>query len=85
MKAGESDAQVTTYIVERYGEYVLLKPPFAWHTLLLWLLPVLVLARRRVGGCAGMRAKRCSAGRARRALSREEEAKLKDILAGSEP
>lgn len=43
---GESDAQVIDFIVARYGAFVLLKPPFNTHTLLLWLLPpaVLVLA-----------------------------------------
>jgi len=41
--AGDSDAQVIDFLVARYGEFVLLKPPQA-HTLLLWLLPPLALA-----------------------------------------
>jgi cytochrome c-type biogenesis protein CcmH len=41
--AGESDAQVMDYIVARYGEFVLLRPRFGWHTALLWLAPILVL------------------------------------------
>ncbi|HWA42370.1 MAG TPA: cytochrome c-type biogenesis protein [Hypericibacter adhaerens] len=36
LKAGDSDDQVRQYLVDRYGEFVLLKPVFAWHTLLLW-------------------------------------------------
>jgi cytochrome c-type biogenesis protein CcmH len=43
LKAGDDDSAVTRYIVERYGEFVLLKPVFAWHTALLWLAPLLVL------------------------------------------
>ena len=43
LQAGDTDAQVTTYLVERYGEFVLLRPPFALHTLLLWLAPLFVL------------------------------------------
>ncbi len=34
--AGDSDQEVMSYLVARYGEFVLLKPRFAPHTLLLW-------------------------------------------------
>lgn len=37
IKAGDSDDQAVQYIVDRYGEFVLLKPVFALHTLLLWI------------------------------------------------
>jgi cytochrome c-type biogenesis protein CcmH len=40
---GESDSQVIDFLVARYGEFVLLKPRFLPHTLLLWLLPPLAL------------------------------------------
>ena len=42
--AGDSDEQVIDFLVARYGEFVLLKPRFNPHTLLLWLLPPLALA-----------------------------------------
>src|ERR1700687_763966 len=42
--AGDSDTQVIDFLVARYGEFVLLKPLFESHTLLLWLLPPLALA-----------------------------------------
>ena len=41
--AGDSDAQVFDYMVQRYGDYVLLKPPFKPGTLVLWLGAPLVL------------------------------------------
>src|ERR1700757_1789857 len=41
--AGDSDAQVMDFLVARYGEFVLLKPRFNPHTLLLWLVPPLAL------------------------------------------
>jgi len=44
LAAGDSDAQVIDFLVARYGEFVLLKPRFKAHTLLLWLLPPLALA-----------------------------------------
>ena len=43
IEAGDSDSQVIDFLVARYGEFVLLKPRFNPHTLLLWLLPPLAL------------------------------------------
>src|SRR3954462_3419322 len=39
LKNGDSDRQVLDFLVARYGEFVLLRPPFGWHTLVLWLAP----------------------------------------------
>ena len=50
LKAGDSDRQVLDYLVARYGEFVLLKPRFEMHTLLLWGLPPLAL----IAGMAGL-------------------------------
>jgi cytochrome c-type biogenesis protein CcmH len=57
IKAGDTDQQVIDYMVARYGEFVLLKPPLSWHTVALWGLPptllligigaMLIMARRR--------------------------------------
>jgi cytochrome c-type biogenesis protein CcmH len=54
---GDSDKQVLDFLVSRYGEFVLLKPPFELHTLLLWavspavlligIFALFVMARRR--------------------------------------
>jgi cytochrome c-type biogenesis protein CcmH len=41
--AGDSDSQVLNFLVARYGEFVLLKPRFELHNLLLWGLPPVVL------------------------------------------
>ena len=43
IKAGDNDAAVVDYVVERYGEYVLLKPPLTTSTLILWASPLLLL------------------------------------------
>ena len=40
---GRQRQQVLNYLVARYGEFVLLKPPFELHTLLLWGLPPVAL------------------------------------------
>jgi len=44
LKAGESDSEIRDYVVDRYGEFVLLSPRLGWQTLLLWFAPVLLLA-----------------------------------------
>ena len=42
--AGDSDDAIKTFLVERYGEFVLLKPRFHGLGVVLWLLPALMLA-----------------------------------------
>jgi cytochrome c-type biogenesis protein CcmH len=37
LRAGDSNQQIVDFIVARYGEFVLLKPRFETHTLVLWL------------------------------------------------
>ena len=46
---GDSDRQVLDFLVARYGEFVLLKPPLQLHTLLLWGLPPLGLLAGMIG------------------------------------
>jgi cytochrome c-type biogenesis protein CcmH len=43
LKVGDSDSQVVEYMVARYGEFVLLKPPVSWHTAILWGAPLMTL------------------------------------------
>jgi cytochrome c-type biogenesis protein CcmH len=42
--AGDTDAQITAWMVARYGDFVRLRPPFNAVTALLWLSPVLAVA-----------------------------------------
>ncbi len=41
--AGDSDGEIKSYLVSRYGDFVLLKPPFKAKTYALWLGPALIL------------------------------------------
>jgi cytochrome c-type biogenesis protein CcmH len=43
LSSGKSDEQVIDFVVERYGEYVLLKPRFRTGTLIAWLAPFAIL------------------------------------------
>jgi cytochrome c-type biogenesis protein CcmH len=76
---GDSDQQVLDFLVARYGEFVLLKPPFEKHTLVLWGLPPLVL----VGGLLWLwtRARRHgSRHQAPDALNQEEQRRLSTLV-----
>lgn len=44
MKMGKSDKEVIKYLTDRYGDFVLYKPPFRSYTVLLWFGPFLFLA-----------------------------------------
>jgi len=48
MKQGKSDSEVIQYLTDRYGDFVLYKPPFRSYTLLLWFGPFIFL----LGGAA---------------------------------
>ena len=43
IKSGKSDGQVRTYLTDRYGEFVLLKPAFSWGNAALWGAPFIVV------------------------------------------
>ncbi|MBS0333002.1 MAG: cytochrome c-type biogenesis protein CcmH [Proteobacteria bacterium] len=79
--AGDSDDQAKAYLVARYGDFVLLKPPFQPDTWALWLGPLAVLAAGGAGAALYLR------GRARTAeapLTAEEEARAAALMAGRE-
>ena len=44
MAAGKSDAEIIAFMTERYGDFVLYKPPLKATTVLLWAGPFLLLA-----------------------------------------
>jgi cytochrome c-type biogenesis protein CcmH len=79
--AGDSDAQIINFLVSRYGEFILLKPPLSWNTIALWGAPpallllgiamIVVVERRR-------RAARPAAENA--TLTAAEQARLAEIL-----
>jgi cytochrome c-type biogenesis protein CcmH len=69
---GESNEAVRAYLVSRYGDFILLKPPFKPETWLLWLSPPLTLFT----GFAAVLLARRRAPPATPALSPQEEAQL---------
>jgi len=79
LKAGDSDAQIRAFLVRRYGDFILLKPPFKLETFLLWGAPFLVLL---AGGAAiWLFARRQhSQGQAVEGLTEAERVRLEALL-----
>jgi cytochrome c-type biogenesis protein CcmH len=55
LSRGESDEQVRDFLVERYGDFILLKPPLDLETAFLWGMPALVLAAGGIALLFGLR------------------------------
>ena len=43
MMAGRSDDEIKTFMIERYGDFVLYRPPMQGNTIALWALPIVLL------------------------------------------
>jgi len=81
IKAGDSDQQVLDFLVARYGEFVLLKPPLSWHTVALWGLPPTVLLLGAGIILLDLRRRRAGpAQESRPGLSATEESRLAELL-----
>ena len=84
LSQGDSDRQVLDFLVARYGEFVLLRPPLEFHTLLLWGLPPTVLLAGMIAlFMMARRRKAVSAEPA--ALSREEQRRLSTLVGPGAP
>ena len=77
LKAGDTNQGVEDYVVGRYGEFVLLRPVLAPHTILLWLTPLLAVL---LGGFGIWRLSRRTAPAAERGLSASEQADVAALL-----
>jgi cytochrome c-type biogenesis protein CcmH len=76
VEAGRSDREIRAFLVERYGEFVLLKPPFSAGNAVLWLAPagILLLGGALMVGL--LRRREPAEGE----LSRDEEERLRRLL-----
>jgi len=82
VKQGRSDKQIRAFLVERYGEFVLLKPPFSAGNAMLWATPWIVLV---LGGVMMVlllrrRAVSSTTDEDAQSLSEVEEARLQVLL-----
>jgi cytochrome c-type biogenesis protein CcmH len=75
--AGDTNEEVINFVVDRYGNFVLLKPPVQSNTIVLWLTPILLLLAGGIMIFYLMR--RPATVEAEVALSAEDEQRLKDL------
>ena len=78
---GYSDDEIEAFVVARYGEFVLFRPPFNANTVLLWGSPVLVLGAGALGLFFAIRRRRDGAPVVQADLTAQERAELDRILA----
>jgi cytochrome c-type biogenesis protein CcmH len=80
VSAGDSETEIKSFLVARYGDFVLLRPPLDASTLLLWGAPAIVLL---LGAGATLMAFRRRGG-APTELSADEERRLRRALGGGD-
>jgi cytochrome c-type biogenesis protein CcmH len=76
--AGDTDVQAVKYLTDRYGDFVLLKPPVEPATYLLWFGPVIVLLLAGGGALLYLRKRKAAAPVA--PLSDDEERRIERLL-----
>ena len=79
LEAGDTDRQVLDFLVARYGDFVLLRPPLKPETLLLWGLPPAALLAGLIALVAMGRRRKLIAPRPA-TLSPEEQARLSTLV-----
>lgn len=78
--AGDTDMQVMDFVVERYGDFVLLKPPLKVGTYLLWFGPLGVFAAALLGVWLFYRQGTVTLEGAPRPLSEDESSRLDALV-----
>lgn len=77
LAAGDTDQQAVQYLVARYGDWVLLRPPLKPATLLLWLGPLVILLLAGAGVTVFLRR---TPGEAPAPLTDAERARVRELL-----
>ena len=79
--AGKSESEIRDYLVARYGDFVLLKPPFNRSTLVLWAAPFALALIALVAGVVTLhRGRSSAAAKVARDLSAAERERLNRLL-----
>lgn len=82
IKAGRTDGQIKQYLVDRYGDFVLYKPPLKPTTVLLWTGPFALLLGGLIALFVYVRRRRARVAQA--TLSEDQRARAEALLAGGE-
>lgn len=79
--AGRSDDEIVSYMVNRYGDFVLYQPPLKMTTVLLWAGPALLLVGGALVLARNLRRRQAAADVV---LTDEEKARAERLLAGDD-
>jgi cytochrome c-type biogenesis protein CcmH len=83
--AGRSTEEIEDYLTARYGDFVLLDPPFKTRTLILWLGPFVLVAFGGLGIVMRLRKRPKAVATQRRELTSAERNRLNQILEHAAP
>lgn len=82
VKAGKTNKEIIDFMVERYGDFVLYKPPFKMTTAILWLGPLALFVIGVGAFYVNLRRRKRLVEEAAKPLSKEEQALAADLLSG---
>ncbi len=85
LEEGDSNEEVIAYLVDRYGEFILLRPRFSTETAVLWGAPFVILLIAMAAAAYGYRNRRRAVVPAVNALSDEEKRQLERIVSRQSP
>lgn len=83
VKAGKTNKEIVDYMVERYGDFVLYKPPFKASTVILWLGPVALFVVGLLAFFINLRRRKATVAETVKPLTAEEKALAEKLLKGT--
>ncbi len=82
VKAGKTNKEIVDYMVERYGDFVLYKPPFKLSTAILWIGPLALLVIGLGAFYINLRRRKSLVAAAAKPLTAQEKALADELLSG---
>lgn len=82
VKAGKTNKEIVDYMVERYGDFVLYKPPFKLSTAILWLGPLCLFVAGLGAFYINLRRRKRMVAEAAKPLSAQDKALADELLSG---
>ena len=80
VKAGKTNQEIVDYMVERYGDFVLYRPPFKTSTVILWVGPVVLFLGGLLAFWINLRRRKQTVTQSTKPLSEEEKAMAEKML-----
>ncbi len=82
IKQGRTDKEIISYMVERYGDFVLYNPPLKASTVILWAGPAVLFFVALIWGYVALRRRKVIVSQTERRLTAEEKKRAEELLRG---